>query len=70
MGTLLQLSAVARKSSAAAAKGQGCEIIIFPGVRIERQDVDLGHRLRNTAGCERFDGFDTLGGDAWPPHSF
>ncbi|MCB1495174.1 MAG: hypothetical protein KDJ86_05260 [Bauldia sp.] len=27
-----------------------CEIVIFPGIRIERQDVDLSYRLRDTVG--------------------
>ena len=27
-----------------------CEVVIFPGVRIERHDVDLGARLADTAG--------------------
>lgn len=32
------------------------EIVIFPGVRIERDELDLGHRLRNSPG--RDDGRD------------
>lgn len=32
-----------------------CEIVIFPGVRIERQSVDLGHRLRDSVGRGDFD---------------
>jgi hypothetical protein len=28
--------------------------MIFPGVRIERESVNLGHRLRNTAGRGEF----------------
>ncbi|MCB1487913.1 MAG: hypothetical protein KDJ88_10700 [Bauldia sp.] len=27
-----------------------CEIVIFPGVRIERHDVDLSYRLRDSVG--------------------
>lgn len=32
------------------------EIIIFPGVRIERYDLDLGHRVKNSAGSNDFSG--------------
>ena len=32
------------------------EIVVFPGVRIERHDLDLGHRVRNSAGCDEFNG--------------
>jgi hypothetical protein len=35
------------------------EIVIFPGVRIERHDLDLGHRVRDSAGSDDFNG---LGG--------
>ncbi len=31
-----------------------CEIVIFPGTRIERQKVDLSYRLRDTAGRDDF----------------
>lgn len=30
------------------------EIVIFPGIRIEREQLDLGHRLRDAAGHEEF----------------
>ncbi len=43
----------------ASAKGApACQIVIFPGVRIERHDsdLDLGHRLRDSAGLDTFDG--------------
>ena len=33
-----------------------CEIVIFPGIRIERHDLDLGHRLRDCAGGKEFVG--------------
>lgn len=42
---------------------EACEIVIFPGVRIERQSVDLGHRLRDSAGRGEFD---TIGGARRP----
>jgi hypothetical protein len=32
------------------------EIVIFPGVRIERYDLDLGYRVKNSAGTEDFNG--------------
>ena len=32
------------------------EIVIFPGVRIERCDLDLGHRIKNSAGIGEFNG--------------
>ena len=32
------------------------EIVIFTGVRIERHDLDLGHRIRNSAGRDDFNG--------------
>jgi hypothetical protein len=42
---------------------QRCEIVIFPGVRIERHDLDLSHRPRDAAGQDEFDG---LGGNDRP----
>jgi hypothetical protein len=39
------------------------EIVIFPGVRIERHDLDLGHRVRDSAGSGDFNG---LGGKRRP----
>lgn len=43
-----------RRPGAETRRDAECEIVIFPGVRIERQSVDLGHRLRNTAGRGEF----------------
>ena len=40
-----------------------CEIVIFPGVRIERQSFDLGHRLRDSVGRGEFS---NLGGKHRP----
>jgi hypothetical protein len=40
-----------------------CEVVIFPGVRIERHDVDLAHRLFDSAGSGTFD---DLGGKPRP----
>jgi hypothetical protein len=39
------------------------EIVIFPGVRIERHDLDLGYRVRDSAGSDDFNG---LGGKRRP----
>lgn len=33
-----------------------CEIVIFPGVRIERHELDLGLRMRESAGIDEYDG--------------
>jgi hypothetical protein len=57
MGTLLQLSASRRKaSSQPRGDRQDCEIVIFPGVRIERHDLDLSHRVRKAVDGEDFSG--------------
>ena len=68
MGTLLQFSGEGRAPirGPRAGRDSGCEIIIFPGVRIERHDVDLDHRLADTAGSDRFE---SLGGDGRPRRS-
>ena len=39
-----------QKSPKDQAIGQSCDIVIFPGVRIERHEVDLGARIADTAG--------------------
>jgi hypothetical protein len=60
MGTVLRFSATDRRPPRAPSRVQGpCEIVIFPGVRIERHGLDLGHRIRDTAGHGDFNG---LGG--------
>lgn len=61
MGTVLDFTATTRGDRSAGRAGGPCEIVIFPGVRIERHDVDLGHRLRDTAGREQFDSLDGKG---------
>lgn len=63
MGTVLHFTPASRNDRGAGDRDRACEIVIFPGVRIERHDVDLGHRLRNTAGSERFN---SLGGNGRP----
>ncbi len=53
MGTVLEFKAspTARPRQDGTAKG---EIVIFPGVRIERHDLDLAHRIRNAAATGEF----------------
>ena len=60
MGTVLQFKPSARTAFVGTGRddGRDCEIVIFPGVRIERQDLDLSHRLRDSAGRDDFDGID------------
>jgi hypothetical protein len=67
MGTVLQIAASrrpARRRTERAARE--CQIVIFPGVRIERHDdyesLDLGHRLLDPASTGDFGGFDDFGG--------
>ena len=43
-----------------------CEVVIFPGVRIERHAVDLAHRLVDSVGSDDFNG---LGGKGRPRKS-
>jgi hypothetical protein len=67
MGTVLNFksSAGTARSRPAAGDRRNCEIVIFPGVRIERHDLDLdlSHRLRDSAGR---DDFGDLGGGSRP----
>ncbi len=58
MGTVLTFKSSTRTGLAVVANRdrERCEIVIFPGVRIERHDLDLSHRLRNSAGRDNFDG--------------
>jgi hypothetical protein len=65
MGTVLEFKPLAllrprqRRDEAVDAS----EIVIFPGVRIERHDLDLGHRVRDSLGSDDFNG---LGGKPRP----
>jgi hypothetical protein len=68
MSTVLRFRASTRTESRKPSKaGRACEIVIFPGVRIERHDpaaaLDLGYRLPHPAGAEDFDG---MGGTPRP----
>lgn len=58
MGTIIQFDASTREAvRRREADGERpCEIVIFPGVRIERHDLDLGHRIRDSLGGPDFGG--------------
>jgi hypothetical protein len=57
MGTVLEFrpAATAKPRDRTDVPAVG-EIVIFPGVRIERYDLDLGHRVKNSAGTGEFNG--------------
>jgi hypothetical protein len=61
MGALLRFPQPPRRRRQRGSKGQVCEIVIFPGVRIERHDLDLSHRVRPTAGRTNFGALDGNG---------
>jgi hypothetical protein len=66
MGTVLQIAASKRPAPRRAERAaSGCQIVIFPGVRIERHadeaSVDLGYRLLDSAATGDFDGFSGKG---------
>ena len=64
MGTILSFGTSTCSRREAHHPGEGdCEIIIFPGVRIERHEIDLSHRLRDLADAGDFDG---IGGTPRP----
>jgi hypothetical protein len=56
MGNILSYrqTATRRPHSGDAQATRECEIVIFPGVRIERHDLDLGVRLRDSAGSAEY----------------
>ena len=73
MGTVLPIAASklpARRRVGHATTSE-CQIVIFPGVRIERHvgeaSVDLGHRLLDSAGTGNFDDFDGFSGKGRRP---
>ena len=57
MGTVLEfkLPAAAKLRDRTDGLALG-EVVIFPGVRIERYDLDLGHRVKESAGTGDFRG--------------
>jgi hypothetical protein len=60
MSTVLQFRAMAREPRRPFSDGRECEIVIFPGVRVERHEtteIDLAHRIDANG-----DDFDGLGG--------
>jgi hypothetical protein len=67
MGNVLQMAIPKRAPRRRAARPAiECQIVIFPGVRIERHDdyesLDLGHRLLDPSATGNFGGFDDFGG--------
>ena len=66
MGTVIELRASKRNAERTQTREPTqCQIVIFSGVRIERHetDLDLSHRLCDSAGNGDFDG---LGGKPRP----
>lgn len=67
MSTVLTFRAsVSTRKSVPSGKSRPCEIVIFPGIRIERHEepgIDLGHRLADAADLGNFD---SLGGGRMP----
>jgi len=61
MSTVLQFRALGRPASRRHfSDGAPCQIVIFPGIRIEHHDqetdLDLGYRLRDSAGSDDLTG--------------
>lgn len=66
MGSVIPMKGSGRKLALKPlprAGSSACEIVIFPGVRIERHDLDLSHRVTPSAGRGDFDG---IGGSGRP----
>jgi hypothetical protein len=67
MGTVLTFTASSSEPRRTRNSAENCEIVIFPGVRIERHDnvddLDLGYRMNDFGGGSDFDG---LGGGNRP----
>ena len=63
MSTVLQFRQSPLRPRATMSPPSSCEVVIFPGVRIERHEVDLAHRLLDSAGSEIFS---DLGGKPRP----
>jgi hypothetical protein len=58
MGTIIQLHATTRGSARdrETEAARPCEVVIFPGVRIERHELDLAHRVVDSLSGPDFDG--------------
>lgn len=64
MGLVLSLKqSASRIRRTTATSGERGEIVIFPGVRREWHDLDLGHRVRDSLG----DDYSGLGDDGHLP---
>jgi hypothetical protein len=57
MSTVVQFRQSPQRPHTTAGATRPCEVVIFPGVRIERHEVDLAHRLVDSAGSKSFDDF-------------
>jgi hypothetical protein len=57
MSTVLQFRQIPQRPRAIVGATKPCEVVIFPGVRIERHEVDLAYRLLDSAGSKNFDDF-------------
>ncbi|MBN9009417.1 MAG: hypothetical protein J0H63_04530 [Rhizobiales bacterium] len=66
MGSVLQIASTRRPRRRTGRAATECQIVIFPGVRIERHAdeelLDLGHRLLDPVTNGDFGGFDDFGG--------
>jgi hypothetical protein len=58
MGAVLTFQQTTRRRGRKPAEQKAGEIVIFPGVRIERHQLDLSHRVKRTAGRTSFDSLD------------
>jgi hypothetical protein len=72
MGNVLQIAASKRPARRRTERtASQCQIVIFPGVRVERHaddaSVDLGYRLLDSAGTGNFDDFDGFSGKGRRP---
>jgi hypothetical protein len=63
MSTILSFRRDAARARRPDGPAGACEIVIFPGVRIERHEVDLAYRVSDVAGTGDFD---NLGGNDRP----
>jgi hypothetical protein len=65
MGTVIPFDVAPREPARdrPAEIAASCQIVIFPGVRIERHELDLAHRIREPNGGPDYGG---LGGNGRP----
>ena len=62
MATVVHLSDRPRAAATELPTESVGEVIIFPGVRVERYDMDLGARLKDAAGKGSFERFGSPAG--------